>query len=70
MRENSGKESSPMLIALAVNSGRRPNLSDNAPQKGTAMTMAIRPIVFDHNACDSESPANRWVKLGIQTSSK
>jgi len=24
-----------------------------------AITMAIRPIVFDHNACEGESPANR-----------
>ena len=34
-----------MLIALAIRSGLRPTLSDSAPQNGTAITMAIRPIV-------------------------
>jgi hypothetical protein len=30
--------------------------------------MAIRPMVFDHSACAGESPAKRWVKVGIQAS--
>ena len=58
-----------MLIALAIRSGLRPTLSDSAPQTGTAITMAIRPMVFDHSAWEGVSPAKRWVKLGIQTSS-
>ncbi len=58
-----------MRMALAIKTGLRPTLSDSAPQNGTAITMAIRPIVFDHSACEGESPANFWVKVGIQSSS-
>ena len=58
-----------MRMALAIKTGLRPTLSDSAPQQGTASTMAIRPIVFDHSDCDGDRPAKRCVKLGIQASS-
>jgi hypothetical protein len=44
--------------------------SETWPKTGTASTIATRPIVFDHRACEAVSAPNFWVVFEDQVARK